>query len=113
MRSLVERSDERRRVLRAATPEQLSDVFDNASVGIHLVGADGIILHANRCELEMLGYAADEYIGHHVSEFHVNQETIANILQRLANGEVLNNYESQLRRKDGSVRDVLISSSVL
>ena len=35
----------------------LSDFFENASVGLHWVGPDGIILRANRPELEMLGYA--------------------------------------------------------
>jgi PAS domain S-box-containing protein len=103
------RADEARR----RAEKDLSDFFENASVGLHSVGPDGIILRANRRELEMLGYRAEEYIGRHVSDFHVDKSVAADILQRLSTGEVLHNYFSQLRCKDGSVRDVSIASSVL
>ncbi|HEX4159871.1 MAG TPA: PAS domain S-box protein [Rhizomicrobium sp.] len=93
--------------------KDLSDFFENASVALHWLGPDGIILRANRRELEMLGYERDEYLGRHISEFHVDQETIADILNRLAAGEVIRDYPSQLRCKDGAVRDVVIDSSVL
>jgi PAS domain S-box-containing protein len=92
---------------------ELSDFFDNASVGLHWVGPDGIIIKANRHELEMLGYEPDQYIGRHIADFHVSKDVCADILQRLSAGEVLENCEAQLRCKDGTIRDVLISSSVL
>ncbi len=93
--------------------QELSDFFENASVAFHWVGSDGTILKANRRELEMLGVRADEYIGRNIAEFHVSSSAIADILERLTDGEILTNYESQLRCKDGTIRDVLISSSVL
>jgi PAS domain S-box-containing protein len=93
--------------------KDLSDFFENASVALHWLGPDGIILRANRRELEMLGYERDEYLGRHISEFHVDRTTITDILDRLAAGEVISDYSSQLRCKDGSVRDVVIDSSVL
>ena len=98
---------------RLLAEQQLSDFFENASVGMHWVGPDGTILRVNRCELEMLGYRHDEYVGRHIADFHVNQQVITDILKRLSNREVLDNYEAQLRHKDGSIRDVLITSSVL
>jgi PAS domain S-box-containing protein len=61
----------------------------------------------------MLGYGEDEYIGRHISEFHVDPDAAADILTRLSDGEVLHNYQAQLRCKDGSVREVSIASSVL
>ena len=90
----------------------LQDFFDNSNVGLHWVGPDGIIERANRTELEMLGYTAEEYIGHHISEFHVDPPVIQDILQRLISNQSLENYFARLRRKDGSIRDVLINSSV-
>ena len=98
---------------RLRAEQQLSDFFENASVGMHWVGPDGVILRANRAELDMLGYCPDEYVGRHIAEFHVDQGVITDILARLSSREVLDNYEAQLRHKDGSVRDVLITSSVL
>ncbi|HEX8118109.1 MAG TPA: PAS domain S-box protein, partial [Pyrinomonadaceae bacterium] len=93
--------------------QELADFFENAVVGLHWVGPDGTILRANRAELELLGYAAGEYVGHHIAEFHADRVAIADILRRLQAGEVLREYPARLRRKDGSVRQVLIDSSVL
>ena len=91
---------------------ELTDFIENATVGLHWVDKNGIILWANQCELDLLGYSRDEYIGHHISEFHVDQDVIAEILQRLACFETLCNYEVRLRCKDGSIRYVLSNSNV-
>jgi PAS domain S-box-containing protein len=91
----------------------LSDFFEKATVGLHWVGPDGNILRVNQEELEMLGYSREEYIGHHIAEFHVDQAAIADILRRLAAGERLQDYPAQMRAKDGSILDVLIDSSVM
>jgi hypothetical protein len=47
----------------------------------------------NQTELDLLGYAADEYIGHNIAEFHVDPAVIEDILRRLTNGETLRAYE--------------------
>ena len=93
--------------------QDLRDFVENANVGMHWVGPDGIILWANRTELEMLGFTAEEYIGHHIAEFHADKAVIDDILARLGNAESLRNYEAELRCKDGSLRQVLINSNVL
>jgi PAS domain S-box-containing protein len=98
---------------RRRAEEELSDFFENAPVALHRLGPDGVLLRANRRELEMLGYDLKEYVGRHISLVHVSQDSAADILKRVSGGEVLHNYEAQLRCKDGSVRDVLIASSVL
>jgi PAS domain S-box-containing protein len=92
--------------------QNLTDFFENAAVGLHWVGSDGIILRANRAEMEMLGYRPDEYIGHHIAEFHADREVIDDILQRLSRGETLHSHEARLRCKDGAIKHVLITSNV-
>ncbi|HVF37421.1 MAG TPA: PAS domain S-box protein [Sphingomicrobium sp.] len=92
--------------------DELDDFFDNATVGLHLVTGDGTIVRANRADFEPLGYAPEEYIGHHIAEFHADQATIEDILGRLGRGEALDRYRARLRAKDGSLRHVEISSSV-
>ena len=92
--------------------EELTDFFENATVGLHWVGPDGTIVWANQAELDLLGYTRSEYIGRNISEFHVDPEVIEDILCRLTNREALHSYEARLRCKDGSVRHVLISSNV-
>jgi PAS domain S-box-containing protein len=91
----------------------LRDFFENATLGLHWVNENGIIVWANRREMEMLGYSKEEYIGHSITEFHTDGCVIADILARLTRGETLHEYPSTLRCKDGSIRTVLIDSSVL
>ena len=91
----------------------LVDFFESAPVAFHWIDEDGRIIWANRAELELLGYTSEEYIGRPAAEFHADADVIADILQRLARHETVNNCEARLRRKDGSIRYVLISSNVL
>jgi PAS domain S-box-containing protein len=92
--------------------EDVEDLFENGAIAIHLVGADGTILRANRAELALLGYAPEEYIGRNIREFHADSDTIQDILTCLSRGQKLNWYPARLRAKDGSIRHVEITSSV-
>jgi PAS domain S-box-containing protein len=92
--------------------QELTDFFENAIVAMHWVGSDGVIQWANRAELELLGYTREEYLGHHIAEFHADASVISDILARLKRGEELHDYEARLQCKDGSTRYVLISSNV-
>ena len=92
---------------------ELRDFIENATVGLHWVGPDGIILWANKAELDLLGYTREEYLGRHIAEFHVDRPVIDDILRRLLNREELHGYEARLRCKDGSIKHVLINSSGL
>jgi PAS domain S-box-containing protein len=94
-----------------ATPD-FEDFFENGAIALHLVGPDGVILKANRAELELLGYRPDEYIGRHIAEFHTDKDIIEHILGRLARGEKLNKYPARLLAKDGSIKHVEMTSSV-
>jgi PAS domain S-box-containing protein len=88
------------------------DFFENGAMALHLVGRDGTILHANKAELEFLGYSGEEYIGRSIAEFHAEPEVIADILARLTRGEKLQKYPARLRARDGSIKHVEITSSV-
>lgn len=92
-------------------PEDYRDFFENGALALHLVGKDGTILRANRAELELLGYRADEYLGRPIADFHADTETISEILERLACGEKLVRFPARLRTKDGSIKHVEITSS--
>lgn len=103
-----QREDARRRA-----EEELRNFVENASVGMHWVGPDGIVLWVNQGELDLLGYTREEYVGHNIAEFHADRQVISDMLARLMCGEALEEYEAQLRSKDGSIRHVLIDSSGL
>jgi PAS domain S-box-containing protein len=110
---LVDITERKRQEEAARQSEQdLREFLEDAHMAIHWVGPDGKVLWANRAELQMVGYEPDEYIGHHIAEFHADQSVIDDILKRLTEGEKLTDYEARLLHKDGSIRDVLINSSV-
>ena len=94
------------------TTEDLLDFVDTSAIGLHWVASDGSILWANPSDYTMLGYSEDEYVGHNIAEFHTDPDVIADILRRLGAGERLDDFEASLRCKDGSSRQVLITSSV-
>lgn len=92
--------------------EDLEDFLDNTSVGIHWVNEKEIIVYVNNAQLKMLGYTAEEYLGHKISEFQVDQPVIEDTISKLKSPEQLDNYEARLRCKDGSVREVSVISNV-
>ena len=109
-RDITERKQAERALQRSEA--QLTDFFDNAAIGLHWLAPDGTVLRVNQAELGMLGYSRDEYEGHHIAEFHVDPDVIEDILTRLQAGDVLENYDTRLRCKDGSIKLVRLNSSV-
>lgn len=98
---------------RPTTQERLlADFCENAAIGMCSVAPNGRILWANKAELHMLGFSPQEYIGHHITEFHSDATTMSEVLTRLRAGEVLHEYETRLRCKDGSIKHVLIDSNI-
>ncbi|TPI74627.1 PAS domain S-box protein [Mesorhizobium sp. B2-8-9] len=87
------------------------DFFENGAVALHLVSADGVILHANKAELDLMGCPAEEYVGRHIAEFYPDHEVIEDILGRLGRGEKIVRYPARVRASDGSIKHVEITSS--
>ena len=76
---------------------ELSDFFENASIGIHWLSANGTIIRSNRAELQMLGYEAPELLGRRIAECHVDPDVAEDILRRLSADEVLDDYPARFR----------------
>lgn len=92
------------------TLNDLSDYFHGAPLGLHIAGADGTITRTNLAELELLGYRdrEDEYVGHHLAEFHADSTAVQSILDRLIAGESVAEHEATLVRRDGKPQKVLL-----
>ena len=93
--------------------KELADFVENALEGLHQVGPDGRVLWANKALLDLLGYTMEEYVGHHLSEFHVDREVFDHFWQKLMRHETLYDYPAKLRSKDGATKCVLIHSNGL
>lgn len=93
--------------------DRVSAFLETAPIGLHRVAEDGTILWANDAELNMLGFERHEYVGRNIAEFHADKHLIARLLSALGNGEKVREFEARLVCKDGTVKEVLIDSSVL
>lgn len=98
---------------RVRTGRQLEDYFENAPVGSHWIGPDGTLIRANRAELELLGYALEEFVGRRIHDFHADPAAAEDLLGRLRSGETIRDFPSRMRCKDGSFKDVLIDANAL
>ncbi len=91
--------------------ESPEEFIDNSTIGIHAVSPEGIILYANMCELEVLGYTRSQYVGHHVSEFQMDEDCLSDMMKRLGRLDKLKNYPSRVQGKD-AIKYVIYNSSV-
>ena len=95
--------------------QELLDFFENTVGGLCRVGPgpNFCILDVNLEELRILGYMREEYIGHKITDFHVDRDKIDEILARLSEDETIRDYNARLRCKDGSIKEVKINASAV
>ncbi len=92
--------------------ENLESFLENSPVGIHIVNDEGIILFANKAELDLFGYEKQDYIGQPVRKFYQEPDHIEQLWLKLRNDGSLINQSARIICKDGSVKNVLISCNV-
>jgi diguanylate cyclase (GGDEF)-like protein/PAS domain S-box-containing protein len=87
-------------------------ILRNASDGIHILNADGLLIEASDSFCAMLGYARNEIIGRHVSlwDGRFAADEIDARLAHLFAGKTRAQFETVHRRKDGTTFDVEVSS---
>jgi two-component system sensor kinase FixL len=108
-------------ILMAAGPRQAADVEKHRLAAIvtssddAIIGktVDGIITDWNPSAELIFGYAPDEVIGKPIAILAApdREADMPAILARIRNGERVEHYETQRRRKDGTVIDVSITVS--
>jgi PAS domain S-box-containing protein len=95
--------------------EAFRELYDNAPVGYHEYDSNGRVTRVNRTYLEMLGYTAEEMIGHPLWKFYVEGEKAQEqILEKLAGSKPPGrSLERTYRRKDGTTFPVLIEDRLM
>jgi PAS domain S-box-containing protein len=119
VRTRTEQLEEEARVRRRReeqlriSEKRLADFFDTAPMGIVRLDSDGTILASNRAELEMFGYASEEFVGKNILAFHLDETGIRELVEKLGQGPGQWGLEGSIRCRDGSVRQIeAILSSV-
>ncbi|MBI3650514.1 MAG: PAS domain-containing methyl-accepting chemotaxis protein [Acidobacteria bacterium] len=89
------------------------DIFDDAPVCYHELNADGVLMRVNHTELALLGYSAEEMIGHHPSEFILEKSSRDAIAKKLSGEVPLQAFERHFICKDGSLLPVLAEDRLI
>lgn len=94
--------------------ELLNDFFENAPVGVHFVGLNGLILKSNIEEKRLLGYdkTPEQYDGIHVSKIHWDKKKIELLLTRLAESVPVIDEKAFMYGKDGTIAVMRIYSGL-
>lgn len=93
---------------------ELSELYDKAPVGYHLVDAQGRIEQINATELSLLGYRRDEVVARMfaVDLFAEDSRPLVKArLLALSKGEVLPPQDAEMRHKDGHSVHVRLNST--
>jgi len=93
--------------------QQMAALVESADDAIITKGLDGIIQSWNPGATRLLGYSAEESVGHPVTmlipEERLDEE--ARILEQVSGGKHVRHFETLRKRKDGSLLEVSISVS--
>jgi two-component system CheB/CheR fusion protein len=93
--------------------QALVDFFTAAPLGLMWMTIDGRVERVNQAELDILGRTSDEVVGRAIAEFHIEQDMVLEITRQVAQRQTVRNRRVRVRRKDGSVRHVLIDANSL
>jgi PAS domain S-box-containing protein len=90
-----------------------SAVVESSKDAIITKTLDGVITGWNRAAERLFGYTADEAVGQHIGLIVApeRREEVRKILDRIASGEVIEDYETLRRHKDGKEVEVMLSIS--
>jgi PAS domain S-box-containing protein len=88
-------------------------LFEQSRDAIYLVALDGVITNVNSAGVELFGYPRDELIGMRVTQLYADPAQRESVAKKALHEGGLTDFELQLRRKDGTVRDTLVSATVL
>lgn len=109
----ISRKDAAERAL-AISEARYRQLFERNVAGVYRITIDGMILEINDAMARMLGYgAADELIGARTPELHVQPADRVRWRSALEEKGTLENYELELRRRDGGTIWILENASLI
>jgi len=84
-------------------------IFDNAPFGIGFASIEGKVINLNKAMETITGYSAEEFERVNLADIYVNKADREVLLEELSRHGSVVDYPEQLRRKDGTPYDALLS----
>jgi PAS domain S-box-containing protein len=96
--------------------DEINDLYNHAPCGYHSTNDTGLILNINETELKWLGYEKEEIIGKMYLRDIISAKGTSefeDIFKQSIQEGYINNLESEMVRKDGSVFPILVNINYL
>lgn len=93
--------------------QELSDLFEEASIGLVLIAPDGRVLRVNQSFLATLKRQANQVLGKMLRKFHPDTATLGDLLNRLARRQTVHNFATEFLTSKGETRFVLVDADGL
>jgi PAS domain S-box-containing protein len=91
----------------AASESRYRDLFENIQDGLYIADAGGTLVDCNPAFCDIVGYAKADFLSmDYYRDFFVDPSAALNFRSELTRKGVITDYEFQVRRGDGSIRDV-------
>jgi two-component system NtrC family sensor kinase len=86
------------------------DLFENIQDGVFIANSTGTVLDCNEALLKIVGYTKEEFLGmNYYRDLFVNADDVLEFRRKFTKTGAVSDYELQIVRKDGTVRDVSMS----
>ncbi|KIE28531.1 hypothetical protein LK08_02375 [Streptomyces sp. MUSC 125] len=91
----------------------LREFYELAPVAIHLIGANGTVMHANPADVALVEYTSSpsEYVGGHIRKIYEDQGLLDDFLARWDEDSPIINFRANFVTRDGAPKPVLIFST--
>ncbi|MFW6102846.1 MAG: PAS domain S-box protein [Chloroflexota bacterium] len=93
--------------------EEYRRLFEQSRDAICLIAADGRITNANGAATELFGYSRGELLSMNVQALYAEPSIRAEVIAEALERGGLRDYELAMRRKDGEVRECVVTTTVL
>jgi PAS domain S-box-containing protein len=99
----------------AERTREAARLYDNAPCGYHSLDPAGKVVRVNATELALLGYAREELVGHHISDFMTpaSQELFRQSFPEFKRTGQVHDLEFDFICKDGAVRPFRVSGNLV
>gem|GEM_PF-1452775 len=88
-------------------------LFENSPVSIGLGSPEGAVISANKAMLDMTGYSVEEVPKVNLNDVYESVEDRRELLEQVKKYGSVSNFPTRIKRKDGTVIDVLLSASAV
>lgn len=94
------------------TETEYKQLFEDTKDAIYISSKEGKFLDVNHAALDLLGYTKNEMLEMDILNLYAHPEDRKNFIKNIEQRGAINDFEVQLIRKDGTIIDCLLSSSI-